>query len=97
MSYEAEMAEADLKRLVLKAARSYGWIVYHVPNRPATNSGVGYPDLTLARDGEVQWFELKTNTGGLTAAQDYWLRCLPRAHVIRPRDWFSGRVSELLS
>ena len=91
------LSERDLKTLVLKAAQQFGWIVYHVPMATMRNGGgSGYPDLTLARDGEVQWMELKTQVGGLTAQQDYWSKVLPRCHVIRPSDWYSGRVAELL-
>jgi predicted type IV restriction endonuclease len=91
------MSERDLKELVLRAARAMGWIVYHVPNEPARNSGVGYPDLTLARDGEVLWMELKAKAGVLSREQGVWLEALPHAHIIRPIDWYSGRVAELLS
>lgn len=91
------MTEAELKAIVVKLARRHGWSVYHVPNVPLTNSGVGYPDLTLARDGEVQWMELKREDGKLTIEQAGWQLALPRCEVIRPSDLARGRVEELLA
>lgn len=54
------MTENELKHAVLKMARRQGWAVYHVPQTTMHNGGgIGYPDLTLARDKEVLWMELK--------------------------------------
>jgi hypothetical protein len=94
----APMTENDLKRAVLLMARREGWAVYHVPQATMRNGGgAGYPDLTLARDGEVLWIELKAEKGVLEPAQAKWISILPASHVIRPSDWFSGRVAELLA
>jgi hypothetical protein len=93
------MTENDLKQAVLLLAYRQGWAVYHVPQASIAHKGggAGYPDLTLARDGEVLWIELKQEKGVLTPQQANWIAILPASHVIRPSDWFSGRVGELLA
>lgn len=94
------MSEAELRALVVGAARSQGWIVFSLPiakTRRPVKDAVGYPDLTLARDGEVLWMELKQEDGKLTREQAIWQVALPFCHVIRPSDWHSGRVGELVA
>jgi len=93
------MTENGLKQVVLSLAYKNGWAVYHVPQATITHKGGGngYPDLTLARDKEVVWMELKAENGTLTPEQVMWKTALPFAHVIRPSDWHSGRVHELLA
>lgn len=92
------MTENGLKQLVLRMAYANGWAVYHVPQATMRNGGGrGYPDLTLARDGEVLWIELKATGGQLTSDQRMWEAALPAFHVIRPYDWHQGRVAELLA
>jgi Holliday junction resolvase len=92
------MTENELKHAVLRLAKQNGWAVYHVPQaRIANGGGAGYPDLTLARDGEVLWIELKQQKAQPTALQLEWAAALGRPwHLIRPSDWDSGRVGELL-
>lgn len=92
------MTENELKTMVLQLAKRAGWQVYHVPQATMHNGGGrGYPDLTLARDGEVQWMELKREDGKLTIEQAGWQLALPRCEVIRPSDLARGRVDELLA
>jgi hypothetical protein len=92
------MTENELKQHILAMAKAKGWIVYHVPQSTMKNGGgKGYPDLTLARDGEVQWMELKAEHGKLTGEQAWWQLALPRMEVIRPSDLARGRVDELLA
>lgn len=92
------MTENELKGHIVKMAYARGWQVYHVPQSTMRNGGGrGYPDLTLARDGEVQWMELKREDGKLTIEQAGWQLALPRCEVIRPSDLARGRVDELLS
>jgi hypothetical protein len=93
----APMTENDLKQAVLLLAYRQGWKVYHVPQATMRNGGgAGYPDLTLARDGEVRWIELKAEKGTLDPRQAEWIAILPHSYVVRPSDWWSGRVAELL-
>ena len=93
-----QMTENELKQHVLKEAYRQGWAVYHVPQSTMRNGGgAGYPDLTLARDGEVLWLELKQQHGTLTPQQAMWQLALPQYEVIRPADLARGRVDELLA
>ena len=92
------MTENELKGHVLRLAYANGWAVYHVPQATMRNGGGrGYPDLTLARDREVLWIELKATGGVLSAEQIQWSMALPVCHMVTPLDWYSGRVAELLS
>ena len=94
------MTEGELKTRVLRLAYSRGWAVYHETHSPRRGGqGIGYPDLTLARDGKVIWMELKQEKASPTPEQWFWYEALGRHvwHLIRPSDWESGRVAELLA
>lgn len=83
-------------RSVIDLARYRGWLVAHF--RPAqTGRGwrtpiqgdAGFPDLVLARKGEVIFAELKTDKGRVTKTQAAWLGEVGNAvrfYVWRPRD-----------
>ena len=80
--YGGDMTENELKTFVLRAAKTYGWMVYHVPQATMHNGGgKGYPDLTLAKMGRPPlWIELKQQGAKLTPEQDEWhLALSPRA------------------
>ena len=90
------ISEAQFQHRVIGAARVYGWRVNH--QRPAlTRSGrwstatqgdIGFPDLVLARGGQVLIVELKTNRGRVSPEQRKWLTELgDLARLWRPRDW----------
>lgn len=93
------MTETELKGEVLRVAYANGWTVYHVTHAPQRGrQGVGYPDLTLARDGKVVWIELKQEKAAQTSEQIMWMFAIGRPyHVIRPSDMQAGKVHELLS
>ena len=94
------MTETELKAKVLTLAYANGWAVYHVTHSPQRGKqGIGYPDLTLARDGHVLWMELKQEKAQPSPEQWYWYEALGRHNwnLIRPSDWESGRVAELLA
>ena len=83
------MTEAELKRTVLDMAYAAGWLVYHVPATNVRGSqGRGYPDLTLARNGRVLWYELKQEKGKTFVEQATWGVNLPPDawRVVRPSD-----------
>ena len=94
------MTEAELKRLVVDLAHSRGWRVFSLPMvkplRPV-KAADGYPDLTLARDRQVIWIELKQDAGVISPAQLAWMRELPNMVVLRPADWHSGEIGRLLA
>lgn len=91
------MKEADLLKAIVKAARLYGWMVHHdlpvttwrkgeARTRTAVMGDPGFPDLVLARAGEVIIVELKTETGRFQPGQKEWLRALGTAYVVKPHD-----------
>ncbi len=91
------MTENELKQIVLRLARLNGWMVIHMTASPIRGSqGRGYPDLTLARDGEALWIELKQDDGIISSEQIAWSLALPAYHVIKPKD-IEGRLVELLA
>jgi len=95
------MTERELKETVKRLARLQGWRVRDEPQaqnfRAVKGESTGYPDLVLVRDGQVMWWELKTDSGAQTAEQYAWSLILPAYHLIRPKDLDNGRVNELLS
>jgi hypothetical protein len=94
------MTEAELRAVVVDMAHRKGWAVFSLPiikTRRPVKDAVGYPDLTLARDGEVLWLELKQEDGKLSTPQFAWQLALPHMEVIRPSDLARGRVDELLA
>lgn len=96
MTTRARITEASWQATVVDLARLRGWMVAHFrPARvgtgwrtPVAYDGTGFPDLILARAGQVLALELKTDTGRVTIHQRDWIRELgDHAHIIRPRDW----------
>ena len=98
------MTENELKGYVLATARANGWLQHNDGQRRNGNAGDhGFPDLVLARDGEVLFLELKQQNGKLSQDQVDWSMALPsnsgpvHYEVIRPSDLARGRVDELLA
>ncbi len=89
----AAMSEAGLQRTILTVAAQNGWLAHH--DRPSQNSrggwrtavagDPGFPDLVLARDGEVIIVELKSAHGRFEKGQREWIAALG-ARVVRPAD-----------
>lgn len=93
------VTENELKTAVCRLARENGWSIHH--NAQARNihrSGDnGFPDLEVARDGQVIWMELKDADGILSPEQYRWSLILPAFHTIRPSHWEDGTVHRLLA
>jgi hypothetical protein len=95
----ASLSESLLRAEVVKRAHAAGWKVFSLPmNRTVrpVKDAIGYPDLTLARHGEVRFLELKTEKGELSEAQKVWGEALPRCYVIRPVDLDAGTLDQVL-
>ena len=94
------MTESELRREVVELAHKLGWRVFSLPiakTRRPVKDAVGYPDLTLARDGTVVWIELKQDDGRVSDAQIAWMNALhPAMHIVRPGDWERGTVYGML-
>lgn len=96
------MNEAEFTETVIQMAKLYGWHVAHFrPSkdrkgewRTAMSGDPGFPDLVMARNGQVLFIELKSATGVTSPEQDGWLQALAApaaAHgnyvrVWRPQD-----------
>lgn len=94
------MREAALKEHVVNIAHRYGWLVFSLPvaqqRRPVKDAS-GFPDMVMARDGQVILIELKQESAGLSPHQKLWHGELGSfVHVIRPSDLYNNRLWELL-
>jgi len=95
------MTERDLQGFVIELARWMGYsLIYH--SWTSIHSPGGFPDLVLCRptDGKLLFVELKREVGKVTVTQQLWLdglrACGSAAYVLRPSDWYSGHIEELL-
>lgn len=95
------MTEDELLAAILEAAPLLGWRAHHVRNSKAaiTQGDKGYPDVTLARYGQVVYLELKSLEGRLTEDQWGWLLALEPGggHLLDPMAHDRlGRVTALV-
>ena len=93
-----KISERQFTKMVCDLARWNGWLVFHpltAMNKAGryatfTQGDVGYPDLTMVRDGLVIFAELKTDKGVTSAHQDRWLEALRQSNdavcLWRPSD-----------
>lgn len=79
------ISEAAFQKQVEGIARFYGWRIYHAPDNRPTGPGrrvqsvtPGFPDLTLVRDTELIFAELKRDSTYPTQAQRDWIADLAR-------------------
>lgn len=80
----SKWTEATFQAAIIREAHIRNWKVHHAraaqirPGRYATpiQGNAGYPDLTLARGGQLIVAELKTETAMPTAQQREWLEIL---------------------
>lgn len=81
--------EKDFQALVVDVARLFGWLIFHPYD--SRRSTPGWPDLSMAREGELVFAELKTQSGRVSPEQQVWLDLLAstgnRAFLWRPSDW----------
>lgn len=82
--------EKSFQAALVDLARRYQWRVYHPFD--SRRSVAGFPDLTLARPGELIFAEVKTAAGRVSAVQQQWLdllRTMPgiEVYVWRPDDF----------
>ena len=99
--------EGAFQKDLVEYAVSCGWMVYHVGNTRGPTPvvyGPGFPDLVMARTGNIIFAELKSPTGCMSPAQRDWAAELlglrrknewPRVYCWRPRDW--DQIEKVLS
>lgn len=103
------MSEAQLQAAIIELAQVLSWRVAHF--RPAQTQtgrwvtpvaadGAGFPDLCMARAGQLVFAEIKSARGTLSPAQVEWaceLQRTPAAHhVWKPEAWLSGEIEAVL-
>jgi len=98
------ISEKIFTKQIVDLARWHGWLAFHpltAMNKAGryatfTQGDVGYPDLTMTRDGRLIFAELKAENGVTSVMQDDWLRRLRscealttpvRVYLWRPSDW----------
>ena len=83
------VTEAEFQTAVVELAQLRGWLVYHTYD--SRRSAPGFPDLVLARQNVLLFWELKASKGRATAAQREWLDALKatgaNVDVLYPEDW----------
>ena len=87
------MLESEFRKSVIQYAQMRGWLVHYQPDTQANrrrhhSDSSGIPDLTLARNGEVLFIELKAEGKSPTKKQQDWLDAIgnERAGRFRPSD-----------
>ena len=89
----ARLKEREYQAMIVDRAHARGWLVHHDRGdyRNCIAGDPGFPDLVLARDGVVLFFEVKTEKGKTTPAQDRWAKELlgrgQMVSTVRPSDW----------
>lgn len=82
------LSEAQWQSWVIELATRTGWWSYHTHDSRRSNPG--WPDLTLIRDTEIVYVELKKYNGKVSDAQAHVMVLLENAgqevHVWRPQD-----------
>ena len=83
------VTEVEFQQAVVELARLCGWKVYHTYD--SRRSAPGFPDLVLARQNVLLFWELKVSKGRATPAQREWLDALKatgaNVDVLYPEDW----------
>ena len=102
------ISEQEFQTQVVDLARRFGWRYFHA--RPGMTKGgrwatqmsgdVGYPDLTLVRDDQLIFAELKSDAGTATDQQMKWFYALNDVEYVSSMLWRPHHletVAELLS
>lgn len=87
------MTEDELSQAIIEAATYRGWRVHHIrrSDKAVQQGHSGFPDLVLARNGKVLFFELKSEKGNLSADQIAWLNAIDGG-IQKVSFWIHGDV-----
>ena len=89
-----KITEADFQKCVTDYVQAQGWKWHHCNSimrctgdrQEKRTSGVGFPDLTMVRGGEIVLAELKAEQGKVSRAQWDWIQEYPNIYLWRPSD-----------
>jgi hypothetical protein len=97
---DAQITEAQLQRNCHELAHHLGYLCNHNYDSRRSGPDAGLPDDILAGHARLIFLEYKKQSGRITKKQDLWHRRLREAmvevYVIRPLDWSSGVVEQIL-
>jgi hypothetical protein len=87
---DGAMTEKAFQQAIIDLAHACGWRAYHTHD--SHKSAPGFPDLVLVKPGRhVLFWEVKTERGKVSAAQQTWIDDLRNsgqiAVVVRPHNW----------
>lgn len=85
--------EGKLLDRVRSLAKLHGWESYHTHD--SRRSEPGFPDLVLCNGRALLIYELKTNTGKLTAEQARWLSLLRHTGKVECGVWRPKDISAI--
>jgi hypothetical protein len=88
------VSEAEFMATVVDAAEKLGWLCYHTYD--SRRSTAGFPDLVLARAGEVIFAELKSAKGTTTREQEQWLLTLSSVKHVAAVVWRPQELDDIL-
>jgi hypothetical protein len=97
------VTETELQTEVIKIAKRFSWIWYHVPGAHSRRTKPGFPDLVLLHPatGRLLFAELKADKGKVSDTQQRWIDALTDGGhdvvVWRPEHLDSGAIARRLA
>ena len=88
-------SEAHFQQQITQLAAYYGWRAYHTHD--SRRSQAGFPDLTLVRDGELLFAELKAEKGRVRPEQQEWLAALQAVQAVETYLWRPSDFDAILA
>ena len=79
------MGEAEFQQAIVDLAELCGWLVFH--DYDSRRNRAGFPDLVMARNGQVIFAEVKTEKGKVRPEQQEWADALRTCYLWRPSHW----------
>ena len=74
------MTEDELQQVIVDAALTHGWQVFH--DNDSRQNRAGFPDLVLCKPPKVIIIELKSAKGRIRPEQRVWLEALEKCDTI---------------
>jgi hypothetical protein len=88
------MSESVWQAHVIKAARLFGWMIYHTYD--SRRNQAGFPDLVLVRPPRVLFVELKSQGGRIRDEQIEWLTALEASTSVETYLWRPSAREQML-